>query len=137
MKKLLLFFIGIGLLGALIGSHTPTTPEAQQAAQQEAAKDNAERDMRIEIRRGADAIRDGMRDPDSFKLEAAAKNKKTGMICYQFRARNGFGGMNRDASMYSTAGNGKWFYSSTPGFKARWAKECVGPDLWVMPPELF
>lgn len=41
---------------------------------------------------GALAIRGTMRDPDSFKLASMLIVPKTGTVCYEYRAKNGFGG---------------------------------------------
>jgi hypothetical protein len=75
---------------ALQSASTPIKPEVAQAV------------------RGAALLRDAMRDPDSFAIEKvfmyAGKDKKGFEFqntCYEYRARNGFGGMNRDAASYT------------------------------------
>ena len=53
---------------------------------------------------GANALRDHMRDPDSFKVEKVSywtNGKDKEQYCYSYRARNGFGGMNRDFASYN------------------------------------
>jgi hypothetical protein len=42
---------------------------------------------------GAESLRAAMRNPDSFKLKSAGLTS-AGAVCYQYRAQNGFGGMN-------------------------------------------
>lgn len=76
------------LLSALAfqSTSTPTEPEVAQAL------------------RGAVALQDTMRDPDSLVIEKVfiLTNKKGVQItCYEYRARNRFGGMNRDAAAYT------------------------------------
>ena len=71
---------------ALQSASTPTKPEVAQAL------------------RGAVALQDTMRDPDSFVIEKVfiLTNKKGYQsTCYEYRSRNGFGGMNRDAATYT------------------------------------
>jgi hypothetical protein len=54
--------------------------------------------------RGAVKLQDQMRDPDSFVVEKVftMTNKATVVItCFEYRARNGFGGMDRDAALYT------------------------------------
>ncbi len=53
---------------------------------------------------GATMIRDRMRDPDSFVVDRVyywTNHKDRERYCYQYRARNGFGGMNRGAAYLS------------------------------------
>jgi hypothetical protein len=45
-----------------------------------------------------------MRDPDSFKIEKAlTRTEKNGIevTCFEYRSRNGYGGMAREAARYS------------------------------------
>jgi hypothetical protein len=53
--------------------------------------------------RGSVLLRDQMRDPDSFVIEKVftLKNKKgVEITCFEYRSKNGFGGMNRDTALY-------------------------------------
>lgn len=53
---------------------------------------------------GARLLHSSMRDPDSFKIGRvfAMKSDKYGYaICYDFYARNGFGGMNHNNAVFS------------------------------------
>ena len=71
---------------ALQSASTPTKPEIAQAV------------------RGAAALQDAMRDPDSFLIEKVftLTNKKgVEITCFEYRSRNGFGGMNRDMALYT------------------------------------
>jgi hypothetical protein len=54
--------------------------------------------------RGAVALQNAMRDPDSFVIEKVftLTNKKgVEITCFEYRSRNGFGGMNRDTALYT------------------------------------
>lgn len=65
-----------------------------------------------------------MRDPESFKLESALVINGTGAVCYDYRARNGFGGLNVGHAVLSP--DGKTFKTNEEdGFTKLWNKECV------------
>jgi hypothetical protein len=58
--------------------------------------------------RGAVALQSIMRDPDSFVVERVFTWNKKGEdhACYEYRSRNGYGGMNREIGYYDEH-NGK------------------------------
>lgn len=73
---------------------------------------------------GAIALKKAMRDPESFKLESALVINDTGAVCYDYRARNGFGGVNVGHAVL--ASDGKRFKTNEEdGFTKLWNKECV------------
>ena len=54
--------------------------------------------------RGSLVLRDQMRDPDSFVIEKVftMTNKKgVAITCFEYRSRNGYGGMNRESALYT------------------------------------
>jgi hypothetical protein len=51
-------------------------------------------DLRTEAHAAERGIIKGLRNPDSYKLSTVAANPKTGAICLEYLAQNGFGGMN-------------------------------------------
>jgi hypothetical protein len=67
--------------------------------------------------KGALALQAGMRDPDSFQLVTVA-DMQNGALCYEYRERNGFGGM--DAGRAAMAKN---TVATDP---ASWKKNCGG-----------
>lgn len=71
---------------------------------------------------GAKQLKQAMRDPDSFKLESALIMDK-GTICYQYRARNGFNGLNLGRAVWS-ADRKRFLTSEQTGFASLWNKEC-------------
>jgi len=104
------------LIGAgIVWSCTPTPPppktagqlaeeqrqaEINAAALAKQAAEKAQREMEFRIMvAGAKTLKRNMRDPDSFKLESVIK-MTSGAICYEYRAKNGFGGYNREAAVY-------------------------------------
>jgi len=54
-------------------------------------------------------LRNKVRDPDSFVLERAwiMPNKWGGILCVTYRAKNGFGGYNRELAVYNHKGGRK------------------------------
>jgi hypothetical protein len=72
---------------------------------------------------GADSIKRSMRDPDSFKLTSALIIDKTGTVCYEYRARNGFNGMNFSQAVLSSKGVFKT--NEMDGFATLWNRECA------------
>ncbi len=73
---------------------------------------------------GADMLKKSMRDPDSFYLESAFIIAATGTVCYEYRARNGFGGMNRESAVI-TGDMKKFKTSADDNFSAFWNRECA------------
>lgn len=108
------------------------TPEQQR--KEMAAKKKAEDDKKLEdekqehekVLRGQRAIlakmfvtnlREAMRDPDSFKISSVFVNEDATAVCVDYRARNGFGGMNQEFIVWK---NNKTYQSADV-----WNKNCV------------
>lgn len=72
----------------------------------------------------AKSLRDAMRNPDSLVLEKALV-MDSGAVCIEYRAQNGFGGMNR-ASAVVPPGTAKLLNGDAPGFDKSWNKNCAG-----------
>lgn len=72
---------------------------------------------------GAGLLKKGMRDPDSFKLQQVLVMDKTNAVCYDYNARNGFGGYNHGQAVLSP--DLKNFKTSEQnGFHQLWNKWC-------------
>src|SRR5690606_15924854 len=99
---------------------TPAELEAKRK------KEAAEMKERLEVAvasQGAKALKSAMRNPDSFKLEKALV-MDDGSVCYEYRAQNGFGGMNVGSAVLSA--DGKVFkLNSDDGFAKVWNKLCA------------
>jgi len=63
-----------------------------------------------------------MRDPSSFQLESAwvMDNKA---ICYTYRARNGFGGLNLEHAVIGREGK-SFLTQDMDGFATTWNRDC-------------
>ncbi len=72
---------------------------------------------------GAESIKKSMRDPDSFKLSSVLIIDKTKAVCYEYRARNGFNGLNAGQAVLSP--KGKLLTDEMEGFSSLWNRECA------------
>ena len=73
---------------------------------------------------GARVLKESMRDPDSFNLETAIVVEGTGAVCYEYRAKNGFGGTNYGRAVISADGS-KFLTNTMEGFALWWNAECA------------
>lgn len=124
LTKILLGGLGISIL-IVIATGQPATNGIQETPQEKAAK--AEENKRYSAAAGATkTLRDSMRDPDSLKFESVRVNDDASVICAEYRARNGFGGMNREHIVVTT--------TRTSQSAADWNKHCIKPMhdmLWA------
>lgn len=67
----------------------------------------------------AAGVKSKLRDPTSFVLESAYANDNATVICIEYRARNGFGGMNKE---FIVAAKNKVFRDA-----GAWNKHCTKP----------
>jgi hypothetical protein len=65
------------------------------------------------------AIKGSARDPDSVRFDQIRVSTDASVVCVNFGARNGFGGMNRESAVYV----GRTGSRSA----ADWNKRCLGP----------
>ena len=95
--------------------------KADPASSQQKKADEDKRSGAIAVAAvGAASIKRAMRDPDSFKLTSALIISKTGAVCYEYRARNGFNGMNVGRAVLSPKGALKT--DEMAGFATLWNK---------------
>jgi len=72
---------------------------------------------------GALTLKKSMRNPDSFKL-ASVYLSQNGTVCYEYRAQNGFGGMNFERAVLSKKED-DILIKGMEGFSTRWNRECT------------
>lgn len=72
---------------------------------------------------GALTLRASMRDPDSFRLEAARVVSDSGTVCYVYRSKNGFGGYTSGLAIL-LSDTFELVLSDKSGFHDLWHKEC-------------
>lgn len=98
----LLGLAAIIFIPAMINSVNPTqlTPEEQAAMLKQTAADEKNREDESNRRSLAVAtaasIKRSLRDPDSLQFDIMRVNGDASVVCAAYRARNGFGGMNRE-----------------------------------------
>jgi hypothetical protein len=67
-------------------------------------------------------LRRSLRDPDSLKLDDVFTRDAPRSVCIEFRARNGFGAVDRSAAVVTPSG-----VSFAPN---NWNRECVGAAFY-------
>lgn len=71
---------------------------------------------------GEEMLKKMMRDPDSLVFERVLYTEDQS-VCYEYRAKNGFGGMNKGAAVFS----GKGFITNeAKEFDPVWDEKCSG-----------
>ncbi len=116
-------FLGIIILASLSSIFSSSAPPPGTPEQAAAKKKEDEAVQRATV--GAVALKKAMRDPESFKLESALVINGTDAVCYDYRAKNGFGGMNVGHAVLSADGK-RFKTSEMDGFAKLWNKECAG-----------
>jgi hypothetical protein len=117
MRKLpiiLCFLLFVGFIGCKDDEGDP----------QATAVKHAEADAHALASNGAVTLRSQMRNPKSFEIASAIiPDGSTGLVCYVYRAQNGFGGMNVEEAVsvmnvIITSGDSE--------FRSFWKKNCAG-----------
>ncbi|MGQ0503469.1 MAG: hypothetical protein ACT4P0_12825 [Panacagrimonas sp.] len=118
-----IFIGGPILIGIFVGaSHEPPAPKSVTP---EAAAAQKKQDAAVQRAvAGAVMLKKAMRDPESFKLESALVIDGSGAVCYGYRAKNGFGGVNAGHAVLSSDGK-KFKTDEMDGFIALWNKVCA------------
>jgi hypothetical protein len=112
--------IVVAFVGAITGSNNGTSQPAPSPAEQAANQKDEATFQRAVM--GVKQLRSSMRNPDSFKL-GQSLIMNDGAVCYDYRAQNGFGGMNVGHAVL--APNGQFKSGESSGFSALWNKECA------------
>ena len=111
----------IVIVMALVDRPSPSATTGQSPAEKKAED---EHNSRIAVAATmARELKRSMRDPDSFKLTSVLLMDKTKAVCYEYRSRNGFGGMNAGRAVFSSAG--KFKTNEMDGFSGLWNKNCA------------
>jgi hypothetical protein len=116
-----LILIVVAVIGAVISQSNQSGSSSSGTDPEQAKKDAAVQRAVL----GARVLKKAMRDPDSFKLESALVIDGSRAVCYDYRAKNGFGGYNTGHAVL--AGDGTTFKTNEmPGFTKLWNKQCSG-----------
>lgn len=106
------------LLLVIVASVFQKQPPQQPPTRQEKAK-RTDADLLL----GALSLKQAMRDPESFSLSSVFIADKSSAICYEYRARNGFNGLNVEHAVFPV--KGPIMSDGMGGFAAAWNKQCA------------
>lgn len=107
-------FVGVSVQQSLgLGPSRPEPTAEQKAASQAAARRATTAAAAMKV------LRQNMRDPESLVWEDVRADADGRLVCLQYRARNGFGGMNREQAVVKDG-----TVSSSPSV---WNKQCTQP----------
>jgi len=124
------FKVIFGLLALLIviSMATTGTPSQQVAKSPETkAKDERETRRYVMAKVIAAKLKESMRDPDSMVIESMRIDEGSTLACGEYRAKNGFGGVNREFIVVLN--------DRTSKKPAEWNKHCTKtlPDMmWAI-----
>lgn len=111
-------FLGIPVIMGIAQNSSGIKNEVPKTAEEQKADEVVQRALL-----GSRMLKSSMRDPDSYKLETAIVINDSGAVCYEYRANNGFGGVNIGSAVLS--GDGKSFKThEMNGFEKLWNIEC-------------
>ena len=113
---LILICFGFAILGQF-SSGTSSSPQPEQTPEEKAKKDREYAQYGAAVA-AADSLKKSLRDPDSLKFDSMRVSEDAKVICAEYRAKNGFGGMNR-AILVFVDGEGS-------EDKKVWNKNCAG-----------
>lgn len=99
----------------------------------ESASDLAEKQLKAEqkapddrkwnlIFTGEEMLKKMMRDPDSLVFDRVLFTDDEN-VCYEYRAKNGFGGMNKGGAIFYDKG---FITNEVDGFQPIWSEKCAG-----------
>lgn len=83
----------------LSGAEADKAATVAKAGEEERAKQH-EKNKLTTAAAGAQKLLKQVRDPESLKIESLLITDKDGMACIEYRAKNGFGGMNRERAVF-------------------------------------
>ncbi len=110
------------IINAMING--PTEPTKPAAAPEKTAEElRHEKEVTVATV-AAKSIKTALRNPDSFVLVSALV-MDSGAVCLDYRAQNGFGGMNREQAVVP-ANTTKLLGTDTQGFRTAWSTNCAG-----------
>lgn len=95
MLRAILALLFIGIVGSAIfpSKVVEPAPLSEEARLAKVAKDAQDARLLVAMRAGR-TIKNSLRDPESLKFQTIAANDDASVVCYIYRAKNGFGGMN-------------------------------------------
>lgn len=118
---IIIMVVIVGLIGWWIFSPSKEST-AGLAAKQIAAEQKAYNDKKYSrVFTGEQALKKIMRDPDSLVFERV-RYMDDESVCYEYRAKNGFGGMSKGEAVLSEKG---FITNDDKGFDPIWSEKCA------------
>lgn len=123
LGKLIVVLFIVCMFASALGEFNKDKVAKNEPEKTEAEK-KAENERYNRALSGAGLLKRNMRNPDSFKIASAFIVKDTGDVCYEYRAQNGFGGMNVEKAILMN--HGKTFITEhSKSFSSSWNKCCA------------
>jgi len=125
VRRLILGLIAVSIAVSVFSSKgndeaiekpVPIVKTPEQVAEEAASRSRSERAIFV-----VTALKHGLRDPDSVKWQSIYVNNDASVVCVEYRAKNGFGGLNFEQTVYA---KGKFSTASKP-----WNYHCAGKQL--------
>lgn len=104
LKILLVALIGYSIYSVYGGSAAPSAKAIASAPTKTPSQlaDEAKKERAFQRTAAlAGALKRSLRDPDSLVWESIHANADASVACFAYRAKNGFGGMNREFVVYA------------------------------------
>lgn len=115
-KKLLYSLVAVVVVAGVVAQQQNPEKRAAEAA----ARDGQVAQLQAG-RAAMNALKSSLRDPDSMKLDAVRVSDDRQIVCIEYRARNGFGGVNRSMAVFVDR--------KQQATDAAWNKHCLKPML--------
>ena len=118
-KKILIGYLGLMVVGLVIMRVADkTTPEERQKKEAQRSEEQSKDNKRILYAAAAiSGLQSGLREPDSLQVDSIMVDENAMVACIEYRAKNGFGGVNKDSI---TIKDGKPFKDA-----GTWNKNCT------------
>lgn len=99
-KPLLFGFLGVCVISGIMSTVNPPEPLTVE----EKAKKELEDKRNVNVGLYLASLKARLRDPTSFSLENASTNDDGTIVCFSYRARNGFDGYSRERVAFAPNG---------------------------------
>ena len=120
IAKIAAALLAVGVAGVIFAPKNDAAVKNTQTPEQIASKKAEDKRFSIAFESGK-TLKEAMRDPSSFVAEYAGVDDAGTIVCISYRAKNGFGGMNRESVVFANNTGSK--------NTADWKKYCTGKPL--------
>lgn len=121
--KLLIVVFGVLLIAPLLGKSNTPTPSGT-AAQVESPAVSQETVRFGKAAYAGRVIKENLREPDSVQWSKILSNEDGSVLCFVYRARNGFGGVSIERAVA--------YNEEVSLDESIWNKKCAGKEMYDM-----